>query len=283
VLAVSRPRILVTGASGLLGPYLVSALDELGEVVTLARREADIRCDLVDVGQTEAALRRVAPAIIVNAAAMTDVDRCESDPAAAMAANATAVDNLVGAATEAYLVQISTDQVYGSSGAPHREGTEAPVNAYGRTKLAGEAAARRHPHHLVLRTNLFGPSRTPGRSSLSDFVAGRLGAGEPITLFTDVAFSPLHAATLADLVTELCRRRLVGTYNAGSREGMSKHDFGVLVARQLGLSTATVTPGRSTDVPGRAARPLDLRLAVTALENALGTIMPRLQEEVERL
>jgi dTDP-4-dehydrorhamnose reductase len=157
------------------------------------------------------------------------------------------------------------------------------VNAYGRSKLAGEQAAARQPRHLLLRTNIFGPSLTEGRESLSDFVLTNLRAHRAMTLFTDVQFTPLHLESLADLVVEGIDRELLGTFNAGSRDGRSKHDFGVLLANHLGLPDEPITPGRSTDVDGRAPRPLDLRLRVEAIEAALGRPMPTLADEIARL
>lgn len=277
-------RVLVTGASGLLGPYLMEAASALGEALGVARSGTDIACDLTDADAVLRAVRSAEPSVVIHAAAFTDVDGCERDPARAEAANHQAVANLVAALPAGcHLVHVSTDQVYPDTAGPHAEGNERPVNAYGRSKLAGELAARRHPRATVLRTNLFGPARTKGRQSLSDFVASSLSQGKQITLFTDVYFSPLHMRTLAALSVEVASRGLVGTYNAGSRQGMSKRDFGHQVARHLGLAATTASDGASTNVPGRAPRPRDLRMDVTKIEGALGRRMPTCEEEIRRL
>lgn len=277
-------RLLVTGATGLLGPHLLEHLASVGEVVGVARSGADEVCDLTDVAATARLLARVRPDVVVHAAGLTDVDRCEREPEAATAQNELAAASLVSAAdASTLLVGVSTDQVYGSAGAPHAEADVAPVNVYGRTKLAGERALATHPAHLVLRTNMFGPSRTPGRASLSDFVVDALTTGQPVTFFTDVLFSPLHLATLSELVGRCVRAGLSGTFNAGSRQGRSKHDFGMAIAAHRGLPTDGVTAGRSTDLPGRAPRPLDLRLDVRALEAAIGIVMPLLDDEIKLL
>ena len=279
-----RPTTLVTGASGLLGPYLVEAAARVGEAVGLSRRGA-FACDLEQRQSVRRAVGEIGPDIVIHAAALTDVDRCEREPEAADRINRTVVNNLVDALPRnCRLVHISTDQVYPDGSGPYREGAEEPVNIYGRSKLAGERAALRHPDTLVLRTNLFGPSRTPGRQSLSDFVAESLAAGRATTLFRDVLFSPLHMATLARVTMEaVLVGELRGIYNLGSRDGMSKRDFGLAVATHLGLSTATVRDGLSTKVPARAPRPLDLRLDVRRIEAALGRRMSTLQEEIEKL
>lgn len=276
--------MLVTGATGLLGPYLVEAAATLGRVVTTARGGSERPCDLTDRDTVARMLKDIRPEIVIHAAAMTDVDRCEADEQAANRINRDATAHIAESlADEGRIVYVSTDQVYPDTAGPHAEGEEAPVNAYGRSKLAGEEAALASAGTLVLRTTFFGPSRTPGRASLSDFVAAKLGAGESITLFRDVLFSPLHMATLADMAVASVRAGLRGVYNLASRGGMSKMDFGLAVARQLGLSAATASVGNAADIEGRAPRPADLRMDVTRIEGALGRAMPTLAEEIAKL
>lgn len=276
--------ILLTGATGLLGPYLVDALARLGPVVTVGRTRADRCLDLLDAEAVRAAVRDIDPARVVHAAGLTDVDACERDPAAADGANAATTRNLAAALLPGVpLVYLSTDQVYGATGAPHAEDVAAPVNAYGASKLAGEEAARRRPDALVLRVNFFGPSRTPGRQSLSDFVVGRLRCGDTLPLFVDSIFSPLHMATLAEIVRECLACGLAGTFNVGSRAGLSKRDFGLAIAQHLGLPADKAVDVRSADMAGRAPRPPDLRMDVRRIEAALGRPMPALAEEIAKL
>lgn len=276
--------VLVTGASGLLGPYLVEAAAVLGHVVATGRGGGDRPCDLTDREAVSAMLADVRPDLVIHAAGMTDVDSCEADEEAANRVNRDGTTHLADfLPAKAKVVYVSTDQVYPDTPGPHAEGEEAPVNVYGRSKLAGEKAVLSRSESLVLRTNLFGPSRMPGRASLSDFVATKLAAHEPVTLFRDVLFSPLHMATLASLLVDCVKEGLRGVYNLGSRGGMSKLEFGLAVARRLGLSTASVTPGDAVHVPGRAPRPADLRLVVERIEGALGRVMPTLNQEISKL
>ncbi len=277
-------EVLITGATGLLGPYLVAAARELGTVATSSLSDGDKSCDLTDAEATSCLLRLTNPSVVIHAAAWTDIEGCEKDPNRAFAVNRDSVANLVRALdAKSLLIYISTDQVYPDTRGAHHEGDESPVNTYGWSKLEGEQAALKHPRALVLRTNFFGRSRTQGRQSLSDFVEASLRDESPISLFEDVHFSPLHLQTLADLVVETARRRLAGVFNIGSREGTSKADFAFMVARRLELSTDGVRRGESTDIASRTPRPLDLRLDVSRIEAALGRAMPTLAEEVAKL
>jgi len=119
--------------------------------------------------------------------------------------------------------------------------------------------------------------------SLSDFIAENLAADKPINLFTDILFSPLHATTLANVLVEMVRKKMSGIFNVASRSGMSKADFGLRVAKHLGLQTGTATLSTSAVIPGRAPRPSDLRMDPIKLEQALGRPMPTLAEEIAKL
>ncbi|MDP7663030.1 MAG: SDR family oxidoreductase [Nitrospinota bacterium] len=281
---MTRPRILVSGASGLLGPYLAMAAKEWGDVFTTSRTSGDFPADLIDPDETKNLIKKTEPYILVNAAGLTDVDLCEKDPHLASDLNTNVTENLAGLLSSgACFVCISTDQVYPDSPGPHFEGAEAPVNVYGRSKLAGEKAALAHPGGLVLRTNFFGPSQTPGRNSLSDFFIDNFRAKKEVTLFSDVFFSPLHMKTLCDLIFRSVSEGLRGIYNLGSREGTSKAEFGFSVARHFGLSTEKAILGKAQLHPDRAKRPADMRMDVTKIETALKTKMPTLEEEISRL
>jgi dTDP-4-dehydrorhamnose reductase len=277
-------RWLVTGATGLLADYLLEACRQSGAVTTTARSGGDQPCDLRDRHAVKLLIAKVSPDVVVHAAALTDVDYCELRPQEAFAVNRDAAANIAAELPQsARFVFVSTDQVYPDTAGPHGESDVGPVNVYGKSKLAGERAALDRPNALVLRTNFFGPSRRPGRSSLSDFVINNLIAGKEITLFDDILFSPLHMRTFAALVTELVDRGISGLFNAGCRNGTSKAKFALAVAKHKGLQTHTACIGTSDAAGDRAPRPKDMRLALGRLETALGRPMPTLTEEIGKL
>ena len=247
-------------------------------------RHTDPAIDLGVVEQVRKAMAATRPDVVVHAAGLTDVDACQRDPAAARRANHATTECLaMSLPPETQLVYVSTDQVYPDTAGPHSEDSAAPANVYGASKFAGERATLSHPRGLALRTNLFGPSRTAGRTSLSDVFAEGFAARRPMRLFTDLKFSPLHMATLADLLFELVDRAATGVLNLGCRAGMTKRDFGLAVAARLGLSTETAQDSVSDAIPGRAPRAKDLRLDVSRVEALLERPMPTLAEEIARL
>ncbi len=277
-------KTLVLGATGLLGPYLAGAAACLGDVVRHGQHSGDKLCNLRDPKATAKLLEIVAPDLVFNCVALTNVDRCEDDPEAADLLNRQVVQHVVnGLSSNAILVQISTDQVYSGVRAPTSENCTDPVNVYGKSKLAGEYEALRHSNAVVLRVNLFGPTLTSGRSSLSDWMLQQFRSRAAMTLFSDNLFSPLHMDTLAATAMDIVRAGLRGTYNVGSRAGMSKAEFGLALARQYDLSASQVEISASSAMPGRAPRPLDMRMDVSKIEQALGRSMPTLLDQIALL
>jgi len=281
---LASQRILITGISGLLAPWLVAAAEHRGIVITTGRSAGDIPCDLSDPAAVGRLISQAKPDVVIHAAAMTDVDSCEREPEQADIANRKVTEHLCAALKQdATFLYLSTDQVYADVAGPHREEDVGPVNSYGASKLAGERAALEHRDGIVARTSFFGPSRTPGRASLSDFVVDSLSSRREITLFSDVLFTPLHAITLADLLFEMVQSELRGSYNVATREGLSKADFALEIARRADLQTGSATLGVSSAVEGRAKRTIDLRMAPEKLEIALARTMPTLREEIAKL
>jgi len=276
--------VLVTGATGFLGPYLMESFGSLGRVIGVARSSTDCLCDLTDRSAVKSLLQEIKPDAVVHAAALTDVDQCEREPARAMQVNRDATANLVDhlPAATAFLY-VSTDQVYPGDGAPHVEGHEGPVNVYGASKLAGEVVARRHARALVLRTNLFGISRGQKSASLVDFLVKSFRKGDPITLFTDIFFSPLHVETMARIAGECIQKNLMGTFNIGSHDGMSKSAFALAVAHHMDMPAGNAHNGTSASFPARAPRPSDMRMDVSRIEKAIDRRMPTLAYEIKKL
>lgn len=216
---------LITGAGGQLGRCLVERLR--------ARRMlagAPDRAEL-DVTDRDAVRRAILaapggpPAVVVNTAAMTHVDRCEAEPEAAQLANALAPGWLAEASCEAgaAFVTLSTDYVFdGTAQRPYREDDPTgPRSVYGRTKLEGEERARAaHPEALVVRTAwVFGPGRNFVRTILEAAARAQRGEGPPLRVVDDQRGSPTWAGHLADALLALVERGATGIYhvaNSGS-------------------------------------------------------------------
>jgi len=277
--------LLVTGASGFLGRNLaLEALASGRQVVGVVHRHSvdhpalqTVSADLAAPSAARVLLSRLRPGLVVNCAALADVDECERNPEPAHLLNAELPRSLATACAEfgVGLVHISTDSVFDGKRGSYTESDEpAPVNVYARSKLDGERAVQRAlPDALIIRTNFIGTSASR-RLGLADWFSSRLESGERIPGFADVIFSPLLANELARVVLAAVDCSLHGVYHASARGACSKYDFACRLAVALGLDSNLVNRACLADAKLPAARPLNTSLSSSRLETALGRQMP---------
>lgn len=283
-------RILITGASGMLGSNLLWRWRGRHELfgahlhhpVSLPPAQS-LDCDLLDPFAVRRVIDEVRPDWVVHAAALTSIDECERHPLLAFEHNVTATDNLVEAmrGCAARLVYISTDAVYADLPRPKREDDPAsPIHHYGLTKFAGEQRALRRAGTVVLRTNILGWP-VHGRRQLASWALGELRAGRPLRGLTDVLFNPLFTFDLADVIESLAGGGASGVFNVASRGAMSKYDFLVMLAKAFGHDADMVRPATRVDLDLAAQRPGNLLLDVSRVESLAGP-MPTIEQTVER-
>ena len=250
-------NILVTGHHGQLAQSLA---ERGGDDILLMGRP---KLDLAISGSARSAILTARPRLIVNAAAFTAVDFAETEEAAAHRINADGAGEVAAAARElgVPVIHISTDYVFdGSATAPYVEtAATAPINAYGRTKLAGEEAVRAaNPDHLILRTSwLISPF---GRNFVRTMVdLGR--QRDTLSVVADQHGNPTSALDLADAILAVARRWATGdrtslgqTYHLAGSGIASWFDLAVAVQQEAKTGT-TVTPITTADWPTPAARP----------------------------
>jgi dTDP-4-dehydrorhamnose reductase len=257
VLAVPTPvprprrRILLTGAGGMLGSDLATVLAGAGHEV-FARPRSDL--DITRETEVARAFREIQPHVVVNCAAFTRVDDCESDPRA-LAVNARGVDLLADRCLlqDAQLVQVSTDFVFdGSKGAPYtEEDAPNPLSAYGAGKLEGEAAALRVPSGLVVRSSwLFGH----GGWNFIEAILKQAEAGRrQLTVVNDQTGRPTATPDLAEAILALIEAGAVGICHFANRGEVTWFDFAREILDLSRHEDVAIAPIDSASL-GRAAR-----------------------------
>ncbi|XHX77311.1 MAG: dTDP-4-dehydrorhamnose reductase [Stenomitos frigidus ULC029] len=274
-------RILLTGITGQVGQELQQTLASLGEVVSVGR-------DRVDFSQPDAVqqvMETVKPAIVVNSAAYTAVDKAESEPDLAKLVNAVSPGVLAKAASRinAGLIHISTDYVFdGTHSSPYLETAATnPLGVYGSTKLAGEAAVRAEcDRHLIIRT-----AWVYGAKGKGNFVKTmlRLGAErEELRVVADQIGAPTWSKDLAAAIAQLAPQLsadTAGTYHYTNSGVCSWYDFAIAIfeeAQQLGfpLKIQRVIPITTPEYPTPAKRPPFSVLSLSKISTLLGTYPP---------
>jgi dTDP-4-dehydrorhamnose reductase len=272
-------KILLTGSAGQLGRELKRSLACLGELVACDRGQLD----LADPKGLRDAVRAIAPAVIVNAAAYTAVDQAESNPALADAINATAPGILGEEAKRlgALLIHYSTDYVFdGTKPAPYTEDdVPAPLAAYGRSKLAGELAiTATGARHLVLRTSwVYGLHGSNFMKTM-----WRLGRErDELRVIGDQFGAPTWTRHLADTTALVIGRRDApgGLYHLTASGETSWHGYAEAIfaeAQRAGLLERLPLVHRigSADYPLPAARPANSRLDCSRFRRDFGLALP---------
>jgi dTDP-4-dehydrorhamnose reductase len=287
-------RWLITGASGLLGQALCRHLVGGSREVTAVRHERaidvpgvrELAVALDDEDAIDDAIDRESPDVVVHAAGLTNVDRCELDEDAAASIHVEATARLAGAAAAkgAAFVLISTDHLWDGSRSMVSEGEPpSPMNAYARTKAQGEQVAlAAHPSALVVRTNFFGDG-PPWRPSFSDWVLDSLERGDTLRAFGDVYFSPVALKLLCPLLVELVDLRSTGTLHVAGRERLSKLEFAHRLAAAVGLPATGIVAASVEDVDLGAPRPHDMSLDTSLAAARLGRPLPDLDTSIATL
>jgi dTDP-4-dehydrorhamnose reductase len=285
-------KILVTGASGLLGLNL--SLMEIGahSIVGVDRSKLAgtpfeiIKADLLDPEVEHRILDTVKPDTVIHTAALANLEACEEQPETARLLNSELPGELADACARRgiRMIHISTDAVFDGTkdGVYTEEDAPNPQGIYAQTKLEGERnVLSANPGALVVRVNFFGWSLS-GTRSLPEFFINKLSAGKKAQGFTDVFFCPLFVGDLAEILIKTFAQGLSGIYHVVGSESLSKHDFGIAVARQFGLDARLIEAVSVEESTLIARRSHNLRLSIHKLSTALGEPVPGYSTGLDR-
>jgi dTDP-4-dehydrorhamnose reductase len=280
-------RILVTGASGLLGLNLCIHLAGEHQVFGVLHSQKllmpafqTFTSDLNNSRELESLIKKSRPDLLVHCAAMANVDACESQPEVAQRVNAELPGMLAAVCKKKNIrmIHISTDAVFdGKMGDYTEEDIPNPLSVYARTKFESESIVNsEYPEAIIARVNFYGFSLS-GKRSLAEFFLNSLRAGTSVNGFVDVMFCPLYVTDLVDTLMSMVAKELKGLYHVVSPESLSKYAFGVKVAEEFGFDKNLIQPKSVTDGGLLAVRSPRLTLRIDKLKVA--EITPPAQDE----
>lgn len=281
-------RLLVIGSTGLVGSKVTALASKHDfEVYPTHDRQPPIFPDStrLDITNRETILdlvKKTHPDVIINTAAMTNVDYCETHKVEATRVNVEGVKNLCDAAieTQSRLVHISTDSVFdGTDGKYSESDIPHPINHYSVTKLQSEKLVARVSSHAVARPSVIygwhppaqgrGATESTKAKNFAMFVLDKLEKGQRVRAVTDQFSSPTLADNLAQALLLLAKITENGVFHMAGRSCTSRYEFASLLCKEFGYPTDLIEPIASSEFVQQAPRPKKCCLEVAKAEATL--------------
>lgn len=285
-------RVLITGASGLLGSNLALDLSPAYDVYGLVHerplktdRFHVLQGDLLQEGTLSRIVNEVRPDAVIHCAGLTKIDPCEKQPSLAYDLNAVVPGRLASltSSSDIKLLHISTAAVFSGDTGNFQEGDPPqPLSVYAETKVAGEQAVLENdPRALIARISIFGWSPS-GERSLAEYFFNHLNTDQQVIGFQDVKFCPLFVNDLTEIFVDMIKKNLVGTYHVVATECVSKYEFGCRIAERFGFDQDLIRPGSVEDVDFLGNRSKNLTLNNQKLQQVLDRSLPDLSTGLDQ-
>ena len=279
-------KIIITGSNGLLGQKLLHKLRQDSSVELIATSNGENRVSEkkgytyfnLDVTNNSAVAQLVAsekPQVVINTAAMTNVDLCESERKACDALNVDGVRYLADACDkiDAHLIQISTDFIFDGVDGPYTEEDEPnPLSYYGLSKLKSEQLLQAHSvKWTVLRTIIvFGVAEKLSKGNIVIWAKGALDKGDSLNIIDDQFRAPTLAEDLADICILAAKKKAFGIFNASGKDIMSIYEIVERIAKYYGKSTENLNKISTETLKQKARRPPKTGFILDKSRNELG-------------
>jgi len=278
-------RILICGANGLLGQRLSLMLSTQNdyEVLSTSVERSFVfdkmlldynQLDITNRSDVKSLISSYQPDVILNAAAATNVDWCESHREEAWKANVIAVENLAEASRKvgAKLIHVSTDYIFDGKNGPYDEEAQPnPIGYYGKTKLASENAVRvAEISHTILRTIVLYGSGIDVKANFALWVVNNLKAGKQITVVDDQLGNPTFVSDLAMAMIKAFELNREGIFHIGGGDRLSRYDFALQAAEVFGLDASLIKRIKTSDLKQDSPRPMVSGFITLKAETQLG-------------
>lgn len=286
-------RLLITGASGLLGTRLCQlAASRNNEVYAVYSQHPPmygfpLQFSILDAKAMQHAIDRTNPDAVVHAAALTDVDKCEAEKELAWKTNVDATVNLVSLCKERdiFLLYVSTDYVFdGRKGMYKETDSPAPINYYGLTKLKGEEAVQTFENHCIARASvIYGSTPATGKINFALWLLDKIKKNEQVRIVTDQWNSPTLNTSMAEMILETLEKRINGILHLAGATRLSRYEFAQHLAEAFRLDAKFIVPAQSVSIKWVGPRPRDSSLDVKKVEKAFDNKPLRVHEALRKM
>ena len=276
-------RILITGAFGQLGFALNDVLSDKFDVIRTGRVIPSglkgIGLNIQDKIYLNEVIAATSPDLIINLAAMTNVDACEKNPEVAKEVNIAGFQHICDS-FKGKIIQLSTDYVFDGKNGPYKEDDPVcPISVYGKTKLASEKLIFEHSSdNLVIRGNVLYDDSLYTKASFLNWVVESLRNNQNIKVVNDQFNNPTWTRSMADII-ELCIYKNVnGIIHWGDSDHVSRYDFAVMIAEKYSLKSSLIQPISTEELAQEADRPLQSGLITEKISKMLNVIPPSIDD-----
>ena len=272
--------ILITGAFGQLGIACSKILASKFNIIAtgINTDSSNSKLDVSSKKEVEVFLNQHKPDIILNLAAMTDVDGCEHDPERADKINREGVINLCHD-FDGHFIQLSTDYVFDGEDGPYLEDDSTnPVSIYGRTKLDAETyLINSKVNHTIIRANVVYSYSPDTKASFLKWVIESLRDSKRINVVSDQWNNPTSVDSLADFIRRIALSKTYGLYHYADEGLMSRYEFAKLIAKSFNLDSDLIKPILTSELSQVASRPLKSGLRTQKVQNELSIVPPSVE------
>lgn len=285
-------RLLITGASGLFGSKLAEmGINRRFEVYSGYSHEkpafgTPIHLDILNENQVKRVFKEVNPTVVVHAASLTNVDKCETNKVLAWNTNVEGTGHIAIASKTSYafLVYISSDYIFNGEAGQYTE-TDAPdpINYYGFTKLSAEGLVKDLiDDYCIARTSvIYGSTPVASKVNFALWLLAQLRRKKQVKIVTDQWNSPTLNTNLAAMTLEIIARKLTGTFNLSGATRISRYDFANTIAQIFNLDEGLIIPSASAELSWVAKRPRDSSLNISKAQQTLRSKPLHVHEALE--
>ena len=267
--------LLITGAYGQLGDACVKFLKNNYNITLSGVSPSDggVHLDIRSKSSIKKVLSDIDPDVILNLAALTDVDGCELDPQQAKDINFSGVKNLCRD-FNGHFIQISTDYVFDGKSGPYSEEDEPnPKSVYGKTKLfADNWLLDNYSKSTIIRTNVLYSYTKRTKASFLKWVVDSLNDNQNIKVVNDQWNNPTWTESLSSVISKIIDNQAFDLYHYGDRDILNRFDFSILISKVFNLDSSLIMPISSDELNQIAPRPRKSGLITKKIESELGII-----------
>ena len=283
-------RILITGAFGQLGYALRSVLSKNSyyELICTGRRikegQGGISLDIRNQVALKEIINTTAPDIVINLAAMTNVDACELNPKLAGEVNVAGLQHICDSFS-GKIIHLSTDYVFDGRSGPYKENDRLnPISTYGKTKLLSEQILLESDiNNLVIRGNVLYDYSSDTKASFLNWVVLSLQNNKEIQVVEDQFNNPTWTRSMADIIDLSITNNLDGIIHWGDADYISRYDFAIMIAKKFSLNKDLIKPILTSELNQPANRPLQSGLKTEKVVNILDIIPPSIDECLDEI